>query len=287
MSDHGRPIKVDWIARWKGYHCYLWRVETSGTHIFKVNSDYVKVSTYVGMVECELILELKILEEVGSKDEEAKTVEEVHPVIVSPFESIDSKDEEAILALPMQERNAALLNNPFMSDIAFKVGPEGQEVKFFGHKFLLSMPSKVFRAMLMPECPESKVSKIIDIPDVHPTAFMTLLRFIYRNETIVEKELIRETIFVDERYRVKGFLKSMEKCLDSETVMEFLPFVARVEPTHVLYEKCLALVKRHLDVKKEAFLRLEAQVLQSILKCDDIKVKKVDLFYAYVKWADK
>ena len=163
----------------------LWCKDTSGSHIFDENSDYVQVSPYYIHTGCTLAVEFKILEEDG---------------FGSPFEGIDSKDEEAIMTLPMQERNAALLNNPAMSDVAFKVGPE--EVKFFGHKFLLLMTSKVFRAMFMQPHQGQEVSEVIDIPDVHPTAFMTLLRFIYRDETVVDKDIIQETLYVGEKYDV-------------------------------------------------------------------------------------
>ena len=235
----------------------------NGTDTFNENSLSVKVWGDLKS-NSTLIVDLEILE--------------VDLSFGSPFDGIDSKDAQALLL-------NALFNNPFMSDITFKVGPEGKE--FFGHKFLLSMTSKVFRAMLMPEYQGLEVPEAIGIPDVHPTAFMTLLRFIYRNETVVDKDMIQETLYVGEKYNVEGFLKSMEKCLDSKTVIEFLPLVARVGPTHVLYEKCLSLVKGDLDIKSEAFLQLDTQILHSILKSDDIKVKEVDLFNAYVKWADK
>ena len=98
---------------------------------------------------------------------------------------------------------------------------------------------------------------------------------------------LKEKYLVGEKYDVQGFLKSMEKYLDPKTVTEFLPLVGRVGPTHVLYEKCLSLFKGNLDIKSEAFLRLYPQVVHALLESDDIKVKEVDLFFAYVKWADK
>lgn len=109
--DPGHSIKVAWTSRWIASDRSLWCLDKSGTHVFDVNSDSVHVSPYYIYTDCTLTVEFKILEEVHPIVVEEKRL----PVIVSSFDGINSKDGEAIMALPMQERPAAHLNNPSMS----------------------------------------------------------------------------------------------------------------------------------------------------------------------------
>lgn len=206
----------------------------------------------------------------------------------SPFDGIETKTEDAVLAMSLEERPSSLLNNKLMSDVTFQVGSRSKVIEFFGHKFILALSSPVFRAMLMPE--QGLVPPaVIEVPDVHPTAFMTMLRFIYRKETLVAQNMIQDTLYVAEKYDVKGFTESLSVFLTSNTVIDFLPFVKTIGPTHVFYEECVKILKKDIQeiMKSEAFLLVDEEIMRMILSADDIKVKEIDLFNRYVKWAEK
>ena len=78
----------------------------------------------------------------------------------------------------VRERNAAMFNNELISDITFIVGQKGSsfssQQRIPAHKYVLATGSSVFYAMFYGGLAEAKDE--IEIPDVEPAAFLTLLR---------------------------------------------------------------------------------------------------------------
>jgi BTB/POZ domain-containing protein 3/6 len=119
--------------------------------------------------------------------------------------SINQNENEDITSDPnwqankptVRERNAAMFNNELMSDIQFIVGNEGKiqcinamimkEINFFfilenlqtipAHKYVLATGSSVFFAMFYGGLAENKSE--IRVPDVEPSAFLTMLRYYF------------------------------------------------------------------------------------------------------------
>ena len=76
----------------------------------------------------------------------------------------------------VRERNAAMFNNELMSDVLFIVGQKGQSpARIPAHKYVLATGSSVFYAMFYGGLAEENLE--IEIPDVEPSAFLTLLRY--------------------------------------------------------------------------------------------------------------
>ena len=71
----------------------------------------------------------------------------------------------------MKERGAYLFNSELLSDVHFVVGEE-TKVRIPAHKLLLSMGSSMFCAMFYGSLAAD--SDEIEIPDVEPSAFLTL-----------------------------------------------------------------------------------------------------------------
>lgn len=76
----------------------------------------------------------------------------------------------------VRERNAAMFNNELMADIKFLVGPPGMTKLIPAHKYVLATGSSVFYAMFYGGLAENKEE--IEVPDVEPCAFLTLLRLV-------------------------------------------------------------------------------------------------------------
>lgn len=181
-----------------------------------------------------------------------------------------------------------LLNDPLLSDVEFIVGPEDNKKSFYGHKFVLSFSSPVFQTMMVP--PNGLTfKKEIEIPDVHPSAFMSLLRYVYRKETIVDKNFIEETLYAAEKYDVTRFVDTLEFLINEETILHFFPFVAGIGSRHILHKKCWKVLRKDADkiVKQAALLDIPEDSLKLILEADGLVVEEIDLFNAYVKWADQ
>lgn len=74
----------------------------------------------------------------------------------------------------VRERNAAMFNNELMADVKFIVGSSGSTQVIPAHRYVLATGSSVFYAMFyggLAECEEE-----IKVPDVEPSAFLTLLK---------------------------------------------------------------------------------------------------------------
>lgn len=75
----------------------------------------------------------------------------------------------------VRERNAAMFNNELISDITFLVGTPEHNRRIPAHKYVLATGSSVFYAMFYGGLAEHQAE--IEVPDVEPVAFLTLLRY--------------------------------------------------------------------------------------------------------------
>jgi BTB/POZ domain-containing protein 3/6 len=93
----------------------------------------------------------------------------------SVINTIDTGDPNWQATKPtVRERNAAMFNNELMADIWFVVGSDEQVQTIPAHKYVLATGSSVFYAMFYGGLAENKAE--IKVPDVEPTAFLTLLK---------------------------------------------------------------------------------------------------------------
>ena len=200
-----------------------------------------------------------------------------------PFAAVD----EIMYQLPSWTR--ILLNNPYLSDVEFIVGSTDSQRRFFGHRHVLANASSVFKNMLFPPKEAMATSPTeINMPDVDPTAFMTMLRFVYKKETILDRNKFRQTFVMAQQYGVNGFLSSLKFCLDKESVIDILPLIVEIGRQHILWNKSWDVIKTDIQdiTKQEGFLKLPRSVIREILEQDELNIQEIDLWNAYVKWAD-
>ena len=201
----------------------------------------------------------------------------------------------------IQEQNQGnLFNNEVFSDVVFVVGPKelkGSRTKIFGHRTIIGLSSPVFAAMLFPKQSNCLASKrdeedrlLIEIedPETHPTALLSLFRFIYKKEIVVDRQLIHETLYLAEKYDTKAFAESLGFLVTSETILDFLPFVINVGDRHVLYSRCIWIMRSQIKqiLNSDSFLEIDDEVMKEILSCDWLQIQELELFNGYVKWAD-
>ena len=79
------------------------------------------------------------------------------------------------------ERNRVMFNNQFMADVHFTVGQQPNKLCIPAHKYVLATGSSVFYAMFYGGL--ATTDGDIDIPDVEPPAFLSLLRY-RQNEAV-------------------------------------------------------------------------------------------------------
>jgi hypothetical protein len=124
-------------------------------------------------------------------------------------DSLDAEDEEKSILL---DTLAELMGNEFLSDVHFIVGQHrdgrasGQRIP--AHRFMLSARSAVFEKMLYGPMKEGKANIDIEVPDMEPEAFLTMLKFVYT----AKADLTPETgMFV---YLKDLVLNSIDQCLN-------------------------------------------------------------------------
>ena len=90
-----------------------------------------------------------------------------------------------------RERNRVMCNNALMADCYFNVNGK----KFPAHKYVLATGSTVFYAMFFGGYVETTCSDTIDVPDVDPDAFMSLLKYLYCDEIDLNPDNVLATLY--------------------------------------------------------------------------------------------
>ena len=91
----------------------------------------------------------------------------------------------------VRERNRVMCNNALMADCYFNVNGK----KFPAHKYVLATGSTVFYAMFFGGYVETTCSDTIDVPDVDPDAFMSLLKYLYCDEIDLNPDNVLATLY--------------------------------------------------------------------------------------------
>uniref|UniRef100_A0A8D8F9Z5 BTB/POZ domain-containing protein 6 n=1 Tax=Culex pipiens TaxID=7175 RepID=A0A8D8F9Z5_CULPI len=113
----------------------------------------------------------------------------------------------------IRERNAAMFNNDLMADIRFIVGTDEQVQTIPAHKYVLATGSSVFYAMFYGGLAEAKEE--IVVPDVEPTAFLTLLKYLYCDEIHLEADNVLATLYVAKKYIVPHLARACVNYLET------------------------------------------------------------------------
>nr|CAD7454715.1 unnamed protein product [Timema tahoe] len=113
----------------------------------------------------------------------------------------------------VRERNAAMFNNELMADIRFIVGSPGHTQSIPAHKYVLATGSSVFYAMFYGGLAENKEE--IEVPDVEPSAFLTLLKYLYCDEIQLEADTVLATLYVAKKYIVPHLARACVNYLET------------------------------------------------------------------------
>ena len=189
----------------------------------------------------------------------------------------------------LTERVEFLLNNSLMSDVSFVVrNASGEEESLAAHKFVLAVSSPVFYAMFYGELAESKNK--IDLPDCDSESFLEFLRFLYSDKVNLTGGSVMQVSYLAKKYIVPeletectNFLKEN---LSPENVFDMLPLAKKFEEEELVV-RCWEVVDRSTQValQSETFPRITRELLEEVVKRDDLTIREIDLFQAVDRWA--
>jgi len=112
--------------------------------------------------------------------------------------ALGASEESAYRARTFQMRT--FLNSPELSDVELVLrNDDGTNVRFFAHKLVLACRSPVFRSMIAGHFKES-AEREISLPMHQPSAFATLLQYIYTDRADLTEDDAVEVLLMSNEY---------------------------------------------------------------------------------------
>uniref|UniRef100_A0A8R1HW72 BTB domain-containing protein n=1 Tax=Caenorhabditis japonica TaxID=281687 RepID=A0A8R1HW72_CAEJA len=192
----------------------------------------------------------------------------------------------------IRERIAHMYCNETLADVFFVVGCDDSRQRIPAHKFVLSIGSVVFDAMfnggLTPKNTEEALE--IELPDVEPSAFLTLLKFLYSDEKDIGPENVMTTLYTAKKYAVPAMerecVQFLKQNLGPENAFLMLS-QAKLFDEPELKQQCLEVIdKNTLDAMNgEGFTDIDLDTLCEVLTRDGLRVRELFLFQAVIRWA--
>ncbi|XP_076359088.1 BTB/POZ domain-containing protein 6-B-like isoform X2 [Tachypleus tridentatus] len=210
----------------------------------------------------------------------------VPPLSPNPGQTLDPNWQAA--KATVRERNAAMFNNELMSDVQFIVGPKGSTQRIPAHKYILATGSSVFFAMFYGGLAEDK--REIEIPDVEPAAFLTLLRYLYYDDISLEADTVLATLYAAKKYLVPHLARAcvsyLETSLTAKNACVLLSQSQLFEEPDLM-QRCWEVIdaQAELAVTSEGFGDIDYNTLETILSRETLNVKETILFQAVMNWA--
>lgn len=192
----------------------------------------------------------------------------------------------------LRERIEHMYCNETLADVFFVVGTDDSRQRIPAHKFVLSIGSVVFDAMfnggLTPNNPEEALE--IELPDVEPSAFLALLKFLYSDEVKIEAESVMTTLYTAKKYAVPAMEKEcvmfLQQCLVPDNAFMMLS-QAKLFDEPELMQKCLEVIDKNTleALNGEGFTEIDLDTLCEVLTRDGLRIREIFLFQAVLRWA--
>ncbi|XP_037913724.1 BTB/POZ domain-containing protein 6 isoform X2 [Hermetia illucens] len=186
------------------------------------------------------------------------------------------------------ERNAAMFNNELMADVKFVVGCDDNIQTIPAHKYILATGSSVFYAMFYGGLAENKQE--IKVPDVEPSAFLTLLKYLYCDEIHLEPDNILATLYAAKKYIVPHLARACVNYLEVSLTAKnacLLLSQSRLFEEPELMQRCWEVIdaQAEMAIKSEGFVDIDLKTFESILSRETLNCKEIHLFEAALNWA--
>ncbi|PAV82510.1 hypothetical protein WR25_19768 [Diploscapter pachys] len=193
----------------------------------------------------------------------------------------------------LKERVAYLYNNDIHADVYFLVGKDEQRQRIPGHTFILWIGSNIFEAMFKGGlAPDSKDALEIELPDVEPSAFLTLLKYLYTDDVNIGAESVMTTLYTAKKYGVPALemacIDFLKQNLGADNSFMLLS-QARLFDERQLEQLCLEIIDKSTNdaLNGEGFTEIDQETLCAVLSRDTLRVREASLFHAMVRWASE
>ncbi|KAJ6239883.1 btb/poz domain-containing [Anaeramoeba flamelloides] len=184
---------------------------------------------------------------------------------------------------PVYRKLKPYINNSDLADVKFLVGKEVTE--FYGHKFLLSITSPMWRTMFyLSNWSETKSNGIseVKIPDIDPDVFIKILEFSYIRKIELEEGSVMKVLKASDKFLMEEL---------KEYCFEFLINNLNVKNAISTYQEIIKMnnqrqmertlkyiaTRREVLMTPNCFINVSTKTLLNILNCDELLVKEIHL----------
>ena len=174
-----------------------------------------------------------------------------------------------------------LLNNPYMSDVAFTI--DGQ-TRIHAHRFILASKSRQLYETLFESLKDHREVKY---DNVDSDAFLSVLSFFYRRELVLTESNGRDILEVASRFRIDPVISICKKYLADEDPFS-LWAAARCDEDKDLEDLAEKKICREFDTlsRTDEFLSITKDMLKTLLSKNKLRAKEVDVYRAAMRWAE-
>lgn len=174
-----------------------------------------------------------------------------------------------------------LLNNPYMSDVAFTI--DGQ-TRIHAHRFILASKSKQLYETLFESLKDHREVKY---DNVDPDAFLSVLSFFYRKELVLTESNGRDVLDVASRFRIEPVVSICKKYLADEDPFS-LWAAARCDEDKDLEDLAEKKICHDFDSLSltDEFLSITKDMLKTLLGKNKLRAKEIDVYRAAMRWTE-
>ena len=194
----------------------------------------------------------------------------------------------------IRERTKFMFNNDLFSDVKFVArtsdGESESKRAIPAHKFVLSIGSPVFEAMLYGELAET--SDIIELRDCEYESLLEFFRYMYSDEVNLSGSTVMGVLYLAEKYVVPSLVdkctKYLHDNLDASNVFDILPTADMFEEKD-LVDHCWEVIDTQTKaaVDSNGFVTIERSILEAVVIRNSLTIEEVDLFQSVDLWATK
>ena len=194
----------------------------------------------------------------------------------------------------IRDRTKFMFNNHLFSDVKFVArtsdGESESKRAIPAHKFVLSIGSPVFEAMLYGELAETRDT--IELPDCEYESLLELFRHMYSDDVKLSGSTVMGVLYLAKKYMVPSLVdkctKYLQDNLDASNVFNILPMADKYEEKD-LVNQCWEVIdgQTKAAVGSDGFVTIQRSILEAVVVRDSLSIEEVDLFRAVDLWATK
>ncbi|GBC03110.1 hypothetical protein RclHR1_00050018 [Rhizophagus clarus] len=183
-------------------------------------------------------------------------------------------------------------------DVIIYAGENENVEELHAHSIVLRIRSQYFRTALSNKWAKKEDGKfILEKPNISPTIFKIILRFIYCGKIDMKKleglELLKLLIAIDE-INIQSLIPQIEKYLIKhqykflqQNPAGILEKIYQNEAFTNLLNYCLDKICEEPEIlfNTDKFIKLKAPIIELLLKRDDLCLKEIEIWDNLIKWA--